>query len=240
GQEKQLKYFAYEQVKGKATYIHIYISDRLYYDCYQSFYTRDYYQDRLTGKMTTKDTPGAVKTHSKGECKEIIYKSFGETKTRIFIYKDFSDWINRFKELFKQCLLKLQVLISSKYVFSRKKFSDNCNRYLKRIYIEVNYLQAYIENELYMSLKDVQRHADTYDVNRYGYSEGEMVDLKGKSKLDDIFFKYKGRFDKGSFHHEGVEYKISPRKKTNDFIRIDHVEEHIKLMKKMFIKELIE
>lgn len=206
--EERLIYVAWEEMKGIATYIRIYVTDREWLSYRPLHYKRDVYADS-SGKLCNKDNPTAKLIRKKGEIKEWIGTGFSLTKTRIFCYSDREDFTKRFVDFWKQALLRLKTIISGKFVFTRKKLHFEMFRYLKRSYIHQNHLMSYMENILNRLYEEI--YPDSFSVYKDGGSPGEPLFTKNNRLLTEIFHHYANRFKNNVFHVESLEFKIIGR-----------------------------
>lgn len=229
--EVNLKYVAWEEVVGMATYIHVYVCDRQYFSSKVEYYTRDYYQNSITKKMCGKEEENAVLVAKKGSVKQRIYQTFEHSKTRRFVYKDdFDKFIGIFLQYWKDTLWQLKMVYESKFVFKRKRFGELNNQYIKRIYLKINRLETIFESAINATYQKLQKRVSIYDAYRYGGTPGELYETKGTKQLQGLYMKYLKRFVKMSFHHNDIEYSLKGR--------VDIVESNLDFLEELFFEEI--
>ncbi len=224
GEEKDLKYCSWEAVQGKGSYIYIYICDREFVKNRKTYYKRDYYVDSC-GKMCSKHCDDKRLVKRKGEFKEYV-NGFMPTKSRIFFDKNVESFRNRILEFWKSacdCLLE-----KGKYIFRRKKIGQKVNRWTRRLRIRQNHLMSYIENCINKYYELI--YEDGYDSCKNGSNGSEELYTAKNRKLDELFFKYRNRFIKESFHVDDVEFLMKGR--------ADIAEAAIDYLKELFNQEM--
>lgn len=210
---ENLEYISYLKTVCDINYLIIYISDRPYYKFYKEYYTRDYYQDINTRKMCSKDNLNHVLVAKKGTLKRVIKDSFASAKSYIFkgTTEQFIKIINTLKDLYFNILEKFNCIFKSDYVFNHKKYSSNTKRFKKRLFQKINSLMILFENKLYRGLSNFKRYANAYEIQRYGYCPNETITLKEYDDLTSLFYKFNNRFNKMSFHIQGVRFDLDTR-----------------------------
>lgn len=234
GIEKRLYYVSWIEHLGIAAYAHIYICDREWYTSKIEYYTRDYYQSSVTGRMCQSSDEDAVLIAKKGSVKKHIFSSFTSAKSRLFIYKDEQkkEFLERFLIYWKQAIISLCLVEHGKFKFQRKRFGELTDKYTKRAKIAMNRLQIYIENILNQMWNMKERtYADIYDVYRFGAKYGEEQETNFDKKLNKLFQKYRQRFLKEAFHENEELFLMKGR--------INIVEANIELLKSIFDKEVL-
>ena len=239
GSEKRLKYIAWYVPVGQiARYADIYICDREYISSGYEVYNKNFYIDKHTRRIVSKNSENAVLAHKKGELKEKVKDTFNKLKTRILCTRNYEELESRrryFKAIWAGILLKFSLIHKGKYTFKRKKYSTMSNRFHKRILQKINWLQVEIENILCNLDKE---QTVTIEANAYvqmkalkATKDDPLIITDIGKKLDHIFFKYKKRFEKMSF-------TIDDGTKIDLNVRCDVAEEEIDLLRNEFYKEI--
>lgn len=205
GEEKQLKYIAWDIKKSKRNWIKIYISDREFYpQTKPKTYKRDLYINKDTKSWCKSSAEGAILLVSKGDVKKdldgnVIYEtiSFKNKKSRRFCYKDeHKDYfLNSFKEFYMHALIYCQCKIEKGKYFVRMNLKKAHNPEQRRIIIAVNKCMQHIQNKLNMEYQKSLDFIDPYDVAEGGGFAGEKVPGKHTKKWRILFDKYRKIFN---------------------------------------------
>lgn len=220
--DPDLPYIAWSTRNRKAKYIHIYFYDRpAFTDIkhYPKIHKRDLYFDKITGKITNKNNPNAIKKYSKGDFVvdqegNKIYELFSSTKTRIFTFKDhesFNQAMDKFIEYFVNAIKKLQVMIVKEFTIRRNNIRSAYNRWIKRIYVANNSI-----------IKLVQDSINYY----YSIYNGEK-----REQIMSLLKQFRDIFKHGKFEYEHSVYQL---KNT----RCDKAEKSCEILKSYFFEQL--
>ena len=214
----------YKKRKG-SYYIQVWISDREW-GMFKQVYTRDYYYHAKTGKPVGKKHPEAVKRLSKGQAKldeqnNPIYKNWATSKVRIF-QEDYKTAKQRFYDLLETILIAIKNTIKNKLEMKMKRLWLNIYDHDDKVHLyrEISATQQYVLSECY------QKIIDTFDWEQHSRDislglEMNNVDIKNPygdipKKILNLFYKYRNRFKKGSYHDiyqnekslfKGISYK---------------------------------
>lgn len=239
GEEKQLKYIAWNVKKSKRNWLKIYISDREFYPQTKPVtYKRDLYVRKDTKGFCKASAEGAIKVASKGEIKKdadgnVVYESiaFKKKKSRRFCYKDAHKeaFLKSFKEFFIQALVKCQCKIQKGKFFTRMNLRYAINPEQRRIIVAVNRCMRYIQNQLNMEYQNSLVYLDAYDITAGGGSRNERVPGEHTKKWLTLFEKYRLIF-RNKVHVEEETISLSGR--------CDKVEDAAIRLKEIFDEEL--
>lgn len=240
GEEKQLKYIAWDVKKSKRTWMKIYISDREFYPQTKAVtYKRDLYVRKDTKGFCKANAEGAIKVASKGEVKKdsdgnVIFESivFKKKKSRRFCYKDAHKeaFLKSFKEFFIQALVKCKCKLVKGKFFVRMNLRYAINPEQRRIIIAVNRCMQYIQNQLNIEYQKSLVYLDAYDITAGGGSRNERVPGDYTKKWLTLFEKYRLIFRKKVHVVEEETISLSGR--------CDKVEDATIRLKEIFDKEL--
>lgn len=227
GEEKNLKYLAWEEVRGQGRYLKVYMTDRQYVINHPIRYKTDRYVHKDTKKWVKKDDEGAVLKIKKGSLKEYI-TGWLQTKSRIFYNPDAEVFRQRLQDCWKQACNSINAFEKGDFIFERKKINEEMNRYLKREYIHQNHLMTYIENQL-NELNPIEYY-ESYECQKEGIPKGTRKETSLNQKLRKIFEHYKARFRNNVFHVERVAFKLQGR--------ADLIDANLKYLRQIFDEEI--
>ncbi|MDY6063030.1 MAG: hypothetical protein SPI53_04510 [Erysipelotrichaceae bacterium] len=211
---EKLEYMSYVyQIGCNVKYLVIYISDREYHRYYKEYYKRDYYQDINTRKMCNSNVTNKILVAKKGSLKKVIKDNFVSSKSTIFkgTKENFLKTVEGLKKLYFQIIDSFNLIFKSNYIFKHKRYSPNNNRFQKRIFQKINSLMIRLENKLYKGINLSTKYLDEYDTYKQNLPPGETCTTLHYEKLVKLFYKFNNRFNKMSFHVEGILFHLETR-----------------------------
>lgn len=159
--EIELPYSAYLLKRGSAEYIEFYVSDRYWkkggFEWIKS-YSKDYYINATTKKLTTKKDPEAVISHHKGDFISSTTEPFSK-KTKLFMNskKNFNDLVAYVKEIYINICESLAFYMDNTAKLPKISRERAHNKYQTRNVTQINRYATQAENqlqELYEALLD--------------------------------------------------------------------------------------
>lgn len=209
---ENLVYCAWLCEFGYGSYLVILLLDREY-GAYYPVYEQDIYRNRK-GQLCKKDAEGAVLVCKKGERKTDSHgnhypcESFNCIKSRLF--KDEKIEVIRAR-LLTQFVDQVRLVcerVKKEFFIKREQIKQWYSQEYKRLARRRNQLKIYVENKINYLLSHHKKVADWHDI-KDGAAPGEILKTRKGMQLENLFYKCKKRFEKGSFHDiDNVEKKI--------------------------------
>ena len=249
---KGLKWLAFYYYKGKATYIRLWISDRVKFyvpRLIKPVYKRNIYINAKTGVFCSKKDDDAVLAYKKGAVKnnaKAIGKSyFAEAKTRLFAYSARPSAGKEKRTWLLNCAIEamkgLGIELHESFMFKRRKMKRSFSLYVKRCVIAENKLQIYAEDVLNrlmyaeMNVAPLYLKDEKYIHVSPGVSEDELKKMKVPSVfsagLIEIYEWLETIFAEGKFTYKDVEYKFHQT-------RVDLAEQALRVLRICFDRKI--
>lgn len=240
GEEKGLKYIAWDVKKSKRNWMKIFISDREFYPQTKAkTYSRSLYIDKNTKEWCKSSDENAQQITKKGDVKKdaegnVIFESilFKKKKSRRFCYKDEhkESFLNTFKEFFIQALIYCKCKLEKGKWFTRMNLRRAINPEQRRIVVAINKCMQYVQNQLNIEYQKSLVYIDAYDVMAGGGSPGEKIPGEHTNTWIQLFDKYRTIFKNKILDLDEEVIKLTGR--------CDHVEDASIRLKEYFEEEL--
>lgn len=204
-----LPYVAMYTKKKNSFFVTIWIADREW-GVFEQRYDRDYYFDKETGKPSNKDNPNAIHKCVKGEPKfdshgNVIIRNWASRKIRIF-HEDYRDSNPRYYDTLEAIFIRIKNNELNRLRLKRLAMRSIGHDDKVHLYREVASLEYYIQQSCYKAI------LDTYDFKTHDRDIQlglippgiDVRDPDGEvpKEIVKLFYKYRERMKKGSFHDE--------------------------------------
>lgn len=224
-----LPWIAYEESRGTAKYINIILSEREYLNHTEmKRYNRNYY-----------DRKGNV-THKKGD---VIYDKVGNPikehvlfgkKCRLFCFRKqaFGRMVKQLVDQYVEALRSVLIRIKTRFVIKKKTAKGQWHYFNRKVCQEINIMKQYVEfycnyAVALMRDPDADRMMEEY--------RGRSAPIPKLKEIMAVFYKYKKRFEKESFHDSSGRLRKIAYKR----ISLPTLESNLDILKKEFRQELI-
>lgn len=224
-----IPWIAYEESRGTAKYINILLSEREYLDHTEmKRYNRNYY-DR-EGKVTHKK--GDVIYDKKGSpIKEHVL--FGK-KCRLFCFRKqaFRRMVQQLVDQYVEALKSVLVRIGTRFVIKKKTAKGQWHYFNRKVCQEINIMKQYVEFYCNYAVALMRDPAADRMMEEY---RGRAAPIPKLKEIMAVFYKYKKRFEKESFHDSSGRLRQIAYKQ----VCLPTLETNLEILKKEFRQDLI-
>lgn len=223
-----IPWIAYEESRGTAKYITILLSEREYLDHTElKRYNRNYYD--AEGNITHKKGDVIHDKEGKPMNKHVL---FGK-KCRLFSFRKhtFKRMIGQLIDQYVEALKSVLERLSKRFVIKKKTAKGRWHYFNRKVCQEINIMKQYVEfycNYAVTLMKD----PDT-EIVMEEY-RGRAAPVPKLKEIMAVFYKYKARFEKESFHDSSGNL----RKIAYKHVNLPTLEANLDILKKEFRQEL--
>lgn len=224
-----LPYVVLYKEEGTRYLMHVWIADREWSNKVK-VYDRDYWYDKDTGRPASPNHSNAIRKCVKGEPKldkngNKILIRWSPVKSLIF-NESYKNTQPRYYDVFEAILIRLKNTVKNWFQYSKKKNTKSNRIYVRKHdnrdktqqYREIASLQYYIQQMCYDAVLKLFDYEEWERDRVRGLTSGNIdITEPYGSKAQDIvnlFYKYRNRIRKGSFHDE-LKHEYSLFKKVS-------------------------
>lgn len=220
---------AYEKTRGTAHYINILLSEREYLDHVEvKRYNRNY-----------RDQNGNI-THKKGD---IVRDKAGNPikehflfgkKTRLFCFRkqSFGRMVKQLVDHYVAAVKSVLEKINTRFVIKKKTANGRWHYFNRKVCQEINVMKQYVE--FYCNYAVLLMKNPDADLIMSEY-RGRSAPVPKMKEIMSVFYKYKKRFEKESFHDsDGKLRKIAYKR-----VSLPTLETNLDILKREFQQELM-
>lgn len=227
----KLPWISYIITRKDSKYLVILLSEREYQDCeVVDTYNRNY--KNKEGLLVHEKGSPRLDSNGNQIKKHVLWSN----KVRIFTFskfKCFEIFMNDLKDKLIMVLKSTIGKIERKFIMKKRNAKKIWHFYNGKCVIEVNHVKKYIECMCNFAL-DIQRSKKNSRYNDDDDREKSSPTPLYK-EISNLFFKYKKRFDKESFHdNEKVLREIAYKN-----VALDVLQENLYILKEQFNQDLI-